>query len=299
MTRGSSHVCSNSAIQQNTNNLQTNTQIKPKKPPTYDGTTGWQDFLVQFEMIAEINRWDNYTMAYELATSLRGVAQEIVTEMEPARRLNYRYLVSTLTSRFEPPNQENMYKVQMHSYHRKSGQALPEMAQEIRKITRRAYPTAPLEIRDQLAKDCFIKALDDPKIQLSIFQREPKTIEDCIRYGVEYEAFMLVQKRAHFPRQGLHMITEDSDDHGDGQKQVRFTKIGEQNQNRNQTFNKNHKLVVCYYCRNKGHIRRDCLKLKADNKKLLKSGNLPTRTDQSTRSTQTYGPLRSKFQENI
>ena len=149
-------------------------QIKPKKPPTFDGSGSWQDFLVQFEMISTVNKWDGNTKAYELATSLRGVAQGIVTDIEPSRRLDYNYLVSALTSRFEPANQENMYKVQMNSFHRKSNQTLPEMAQEIRRITRLAYPTAPIEIRDQLAKDCFVRAVNDPKIQLSIFQREPK-----------------------------------------------------------------------------------------------------------------------------
>ncbi|CAG2235911.1 unnamed protein product [Mytilus edulis] len=44
--------------------------------------------------------------AYELATSLRGVAQGIVTDIEPAKRLNYDYFASALTSRFEPANQE-------------------------------------------------------------------------------------------------------------------------------------------------------------------------------------------------
>jgi hypothetical protein len=52
-------------------------------------------------------------------------------------------------------------------------------------VTRLAYPTAPVEIRDQLAKDCFVRAVNDSKIQLSIFQREPKTIDDCVRFGLE------------------------------------------------------------------------------------------------------------------
>ncbi|CAC5383221.1 unnamed protein product [Mytilus coruscus] len=135
---------------------QSNNISKAKKPPTFDGNTGWQNYLVQFEMVAAVNNWDDHTKAYELATNLRGVAQGIVTEIEPLKRFDYTYLVSALTSRFEPVNQENMYKVQMNSYYRKSGQTLPEMGQDIRRITRLAYPTAPVDIRNQLGKDCFI-----------------------------------------------------------------------------------------------------------------------------------------------
>jgi hypothetical protein len=104
-----------------------------------------------------------------------------------------------------------MYKVQMNSFYRKPGQALPELAQEIRRVTRLAYPTAPVEIRDQLAKDCFVRAVNDSKIQLSIFQREPKTIDDCVRFGLEYEAFTVDQKRLNNPKQGLRMVCETDD----------------------------------------------------------------------------------------
>ena len=92
-------------------------QFKQKKPPTFDGNGSWQDFLVQFEIISSVNRWDNDMKAYDLATSLRGIVQGIMTDIAPVKRLDYDYLVSALTSRFEPVNQVNMYKVQMNSYY--------------------------------------------------------------------------------------------------------------------------------------------------------------------------------------
>ncbi|CAC5404176.1 unnamed protein product [Mytilus coruscus] len=228
---GTNNVSSYSMLPINSNTSshpvpQSNNISKAKKPPIFDGNTGWQDYLVQFEMVAAVNNWDDHTKAYEVATNLRGVAQGIVTEIEPLKRFDYTYLVSALTSRFEPVNQENMYKVQMNSYYRKSGQTLPEMAQDIRRITRLAYPTAPVDIRNQLGKDCFVRALNDSKIQLSIFQREPKTIDDCIRFGVEYEAFTLDQKRINNPKQGLRKIEET--DESDDELVTRLSKISDQ-----------------------------------------------------------------------
>ncbi|CAG2196578.1 unnamed protein product [Mytilus edulis] len=172
-------------VRLNTINLVTKSQVndqdnvKAKRPPLYDGISSWQDHLVQFEMIALKNNWSESTKAYEIATSLKGDVRGIVTDLEPEMRLDYKYLVAELTSRFEPANQANMYKAQMNSLFRKQGQALPELAQEIKRITRLAYPTAPIDIRDQLAKDCFIRALNDTKIQLTLFNRELKTIHDC------------------------------------------------------------------------------------------------------------------------
>ncbi|CAC5415984.1 unnamed protein product [Mytilus coruscus] len=43
--------------------------FKNKKTITFDGTGSWQDFLVQFELISTVDKWDNGMKAYELATS--------------------------------------------------------------------------------------------------------------------------------------------------------------------------------------------------------------------------------------
>ncbi|CAG2208406.1 unnamed protein product [Mytilus edulis] len=201
--------------------------------------------------------------AYELATSLRGVAQGIVTDIEPAKRLNYDYLVSALTSRFEPANQVNMYKVQMNSIYRKPSQTLPEMAQEIRRVTRQAYPTAPIEIRDQLAKDCFVRAINDPKIQLSIFQREPKTIDDCVRFGLEYEAFTVDQKRLNNAKPATRMLSEN-DDSAEYDVVTRLAKISEQMEKLTNKEGQNFSRMTCFYCGNKGHIKKECRKFEWD-----------------------------------
>jgi len=47
------------------NMVNENNNIKPKRPPTNDGTSSWQDHLVQFEMISTKNKWDEATKAYE------------------------------------------------------------------------------------------------------------------------------------------------------------------------------------------------------------------------------------------
>ncbi|CAC5407458.1 unnamed protein product [Mytilus coruscus] len=235
---------------------QSNNISKAKKPPTFDGNTGWQDYLVQFKMVAAVNNWDDHTKAYELATNLRGVAQGIVTEIEPLKRFDYTYLVSALTSRFEPVNQENMYKVQMNSYYRKPGQTLPEMAQDIRRIPRLAYPTAPVE-----------------EISWEKTVLEPKTIDDCIRFGVEYETFTLDQKRINNPKQGLRKIdeTEESDD----ELVTRLSKISDQIGILSFNTQNSDEAIACFYCGKKGHIKRECRKLEWDKKhNCVKSGKI-------------------------
>lgn len=277
-------VTNSALVHQNTNEASSSNslggnRLKPKRPPVYDGTTSWQDFLVQFQMISVVNNWDNAMKAYELATSLRGVAQGVVTDIEPAKRLDYDSLVKALTSRFEPENQANMYKSQLNSIYRKTGQTLPELGQEVRRVTRLAYPTAPIEIRDQLAKDCFIRAINDQKIQLSIFQRDPKTIDDCIRFGLDYEAFVMEQKR-FAPKQGLRMQCELSDSELGSRLAMMSQQLNDLSTNKTKK-----KDMECYYCGVKGHLKKECYKLTRDIKNnCVKNDARPNKYRSSTSS---------------
>ena len=68
-----------------------------KKAPYFNGQSSWSVYLLQFEMVAEINRWSENTKALELATSLRdGVS--ILGELSPEGLRNYDAIVSAITN---------------------------------------------------------------------------------------------------------------------------------------------------------------------------------------------------------
>ena len=113
-----------------------------KKPANYEGTSSFQDYLVQFEMTSELNRWDDTVKAMELATSLRGAAQSILSDLRPEQRRSYDHLVSVLTARFEPINQTELYRAQIKGRLRKKSENVQELAQDIKRLVRRAYPQA-------------------------------------------------------------------------------------------------------------------------------------------------------------
>ena len=56
-------------------------------PSPFDGKLSWDDYDVQFELIAELNGWSTSVMAIFLAASLTGPAQAVLTDLaEDARR---------------------------------------------------------------------------------------------------------------------------------------------------------------------------------------------------------------------
>ena len=44
------------------------------RPSKYDGSTPYEDYVVQFEMVAELNDWNEKSKAHFLAGSLNGSA---------------------------------------------------------------------------------------------------------------------------------------------------------------------------------------------------------------------------------
>ena len=181
------------------------------KVAVYDGKTSWKDYLVQFELAARANKWDKATSAVRLACSLRGSAQSLLSDITPDVRYDYDLLVTALTNRFEPENQCEIYKAQIKQRIRKRDEPLTELAQDIKRLTRMAYPSAVQDLRDTLAKDCFIEALNDVEMEMFICQKEPDTMEDAIRVALKYEAFSQGRrKRLMSNKTGIRMQHESS-----------------------------------------------------------------------------------------
>jgi hypothetical protein len=72
----------------------------------------------------------------------------------------------------------------------KATETLSELGQSIRRLTNFAYPTAPGEVRETLAKDHFIDTLIDSDIRFRIKQSRPANLNEA----VELEAYNKVER---------------------------------------------------------------------------------------------------------
>ena len=198
---------------------QVSNQRRPQKPVVmpdkFDGSIAWQDYQAHFDLCAELNAWSDIQKANYLAVSLRGAAQELLGDMSCDMRQNYQFLTGTLCARFGSEGQTELFRTQLKSRQRKSGESLPELAQSIRRLVSRAYPDATLGLREILSKDCFVDALLDSEIRLRLKQSKPTNLNETVKLAIELEAFQLAENEKC----------------GKSKKFVRFTKSeGDQNQ---------------------------------------------------------------------
>ena len=169
---------------------------KPRiRPATFDGSTSWTDYKVQFELLAELNCWDDTAKAVYLAASLRGSAQSVLGDLDCVRRRNYMALTAALGQRFGPENQTELFRVQLKNRVRKREETLPELAQAIRRLTRQAYPSADYLLQETLAKENFVDSLQDADVRWRVFQSRPGSLEEAVRVAVELEAFQVADRQ--------------------------------------------------------------------------------------------------------
>jgi hypothetical protein len=139
-------------------------------------------------MVAKVNNWSLEQKGLYLAVSLRGQAQAILGDLPHEDQSSYDILVNALEERFASPSLTELYRVQFRERKKKASESLPELGQVLRRLSNLAYPTAPRDVRETLAKEQFIDALHDSDMRLKVKQSRPRNLDDAIKLSVELEA---------------------------------------------------------------------------------------------------------------
>ena len=85
-------------------------------------------------------------------------------------------------------------------------ESLTELGQDIWRLINLAYPTAPADLRETLAKEQFIGALVSSDMRLRIKQARPTSLNMAVRHVVELEAFNKAERK-HMEGQGFMRAT--------------------------------------------------------------------------------------------
>ena len=173
-----------------------------QKPAPFDGKLTWDAYHTQFEMLAQINRWSDADKAAYLVISLRGPAATVLTNLPPAQRYNYAALTSALQSQFGTAHQTELNRMRLKARIRRREETLPELAEDVERLVRLAYPDATEPMVEVLAKDQFVNSLPEEDMRLRIRQHRPATLRAALETALELESYQLTSRqRARFVRE--------------------------------------------------------------------------------------------------
>jgi hypothetical protein len=130
-----------------------------------------------------------------LVVPLIGNAQGVLSNLLANDQQNYDELYKTLQQQFAPTKQTELYSVQLRERKQKAAESLPELGQGIRRLINLAYLTATINLKEILAKEQFVDALQDPKMRLRIKQARSVDLNDAVRHAVELQAFQSADRR--------------------------------------------------------------------------------------------------------
>ena len=259
-----------------------------KKAPHFNGTSSWTEYLIQFELVAEMNRWTDSTKALELATSLRDDAVSVLGELSLEDRRQYRCLVDAISRRYEPVNLSEMYRNELKYRRRQPNETLNALALHIKQLIQRSYKDITTHMKERLARDSFIDALNDHEMEWAVLQRKPVTLDDALQCAIEYESFMVSRRHRGNDRRGIRMQSastelyadtcasdnvsaenEQAECDEDGDHDCCYSICEEHNdilgvlrQIQNQAKFKQMNGKECFFCKRSGHFKRDCQKYK-------------------------------------
>ena len=165
-------------------------------PEKYSGLTPLNEYLVHFELCAEINGWSETDKAKYLAVCLRGQAQALLGSIQRRQLGDYQYLVGTLQERFGLEGQTEIFMAELQTKTKSHKETYQELADGILRLVGKAYPSATSDTLRILSVQHFIKALTDKDLRIRIKLLKPLTIREAVLAAIEFEAIQKAEQTA-------------------------------------------------------------------------------------------------------
>ena len=94
-----------------------------------------------------------------------------------------------LANRFQSPDQVDLFKQRLKSYRQKSGEELLQLADEIERLVRRAYPGVKGRWAEELCRENFVQAVRDERIRQWIVQKRVEGFRAAVSEAAFAEAY--------------------------------------------------------------------------------------------------------------
>ena len=176
---------------------------KSVRPSLFDGKSSWEAYQTQFKLLVELNHWMEQEKATNPAISLRGSALTVLTNLPEEQCSNFSALSAALKNRFGNNHQAELSRAHLHACIKRRDKTLPELAEDVERLTRLSYPEAAEAMVIVLAKDQF-DTLPVKDMCLRIRQSRPPSLRQALETALELESYSLASRQVK-PVREVHL----------------------------------------------------------------------------------------------
>jgi hypothetical protein len=146
-----------------------------------------------------------------LQHSLRGRAATLLTEYgAESRDWSFEQTVDKLQDRFGQKNVKERFEEELRAIRRGSNESIPALDSRVRVTMTRAYGATwqRSEFGQGRALDHFLRGLNDPDLQLRIRDRDPKSLDDAVRFAIRLELNSEICKPKDQPCKSVKQVSQ-------------------------------------------------------------------------------------------
>ena len=155
----------------------------------YNGKESVTDYLKQFELTAKRNNWDDQEKSSSLLCALDSTARTVLTEIDDTDRVTYDEIKQLLLKRFGPVVHTEVHEQALRDLRLSRGQPIRELATEVTRLTKLAYPDFEQPARNRLAVNALLNAVADKDVTFYIKDKNPTSIDEVCTLYERYRVF--------------------------------------------------------------------------------------------------------------
>ena len=176
----------------------------------YNGKDDVEEYLVQFEITARYNCWTRDEMAMALLHALDGQARGVYNDLDDPASASYNQIKRALIKRFGLTSMAEVHEQALNRLKFVKGQNIRELAQQVAKLTRKAYPEINVKQRERFAIKSLLQALNDRDAVFYIKDKAPDTIDEACTLFERYEALTGSDNRRSFTARTISQTAESA-----------------------------------------------------------------------------------------
>ncbi|VDI18816.1 Hypothetical predicted protein [Mytilus galloprovincialis] len=190
--------------------------------PFYNGRDPWSAYFMQFELIAEINRWDTDTKAIELVTALKDEAMVYASYLSPETKRSFFGLCAAMSNRFGDHGYPETYRQELHTLRKQGKENIHEYASRVEMLVRRSFPTIDVATHSTLSVEYMLRGLPDQSIAIELLTKRITSMTEAIHQVTLYETY----KRGNKDRNIRQLSMQETVDFDEGEDDIEIRKVG-------------------------------------------------------------------------